>query len=151
MVKKPVKTKKKTKTIENRHKFLQDRFIRNFIKHPFKIRAARATAVSRQTVDNWLKDDEKFALAFNEAKEEALENVEQEIHRRAIEGIDHPVIFQGEITDTYKEYSDALLMFYAKALAPEKYKDNTEVSHKGEVTLKVIYDNPPAGYTNSKT
>jgi len=32
--------------------------------------------------------------------------VEAEINRRAIEGVDHPVIYKGEITTSYKEYSD---------------------------------------------
>lgn len=49
--------------------------------------------------------------------------VETEINRRAIEGTDKPVIYQGKITGSYKEFSDNLLMFRAKRLDPS-YRDN---------------------------
>ena len=45
-----------------------------------------------------------------------LGKVEAEINRRAIDGVDHPVIHQGVVTGTYKQYSDNLLMFRAKRL-----------------------------------
>ena len=60
-----------------------------------------------------------------------LGKVEAEINRRAIEGVDHPVIHQGVITDTYKQYSDNLLMFRAKRLDPE-YRDNYSEPNKGQ-------------------
>ena len=56
-------------------------------------------------------------------EQEYVEKLEAEVDRRAIEGIDHPVIYKGSITDTYKEYSDNLLMFRLKKLRPE-YREN---------------------------
>ena len=44
------------------------------------------------------------------AEQEYVEKLEAEVNRRAIEGIDHPVIYKGSITDTYKEYRDNLLI-----------------------------------------
>ena len=61
----------------------------------------------------------------------ALGTLEKEINRRAIEGVDHPVIHQGVITATYKQYSDNLLMFRAKRLDPE-YRDNYSEPNKGQ-------------------
>ncbi len=62
--------------------------------------------------------DAKDLYGFKRRKAWALRaflgKVEAEIDRRAIEGIDHPVIHQGVITGTYKQYSDNLLMFRAK-------------------------------------
>ena len=60
--------------------------------------------------------------------------VEAEVHRRAIEGIDHQVIYKGEITDTYKEYSDNLLMFRAKRLDPS-YRDNYSNTTKQDTPI----------------
>ena len=53
----------------------------------------------------------------------ALGKLDAEINRRAVEGVDHPIIYKGEITATYKQYSDNLLMFRAKRLDPE-YREN---------------------------
>lgn len=50
-----------------------------------------------------------------------------EADRCAVEGVDHPVTHQSKVTAHYKEYSDNLLMFRLKALAPEKYRDNQKV------------------------
>ena len=44
-----------------------------------------------------------------------------------MEGVDHPVIFKGEITDTYKTYSDNLLLFRMNKLDPS-YRENYAVS-----------------------
>ena len=53
-----------------------------------------------------------------------------EVRRRAIEGIDKPIVYKGQITKdsdgtpvTVKEYSDNLLMFLTKKLDPT-YRDN---------------------------
>ena len=69
----------------------------------------------------------KDTYGFKKRKAWALQTfmgkVEAEINRRAIDGVDHPVIHQGKITGTYKQYSDNLLMFRAKRLDPQ-YRDN---------------------------
>jgi hypothetical protein len=74
-----------------------------------------------------LDNDPEFKEGFDKAKEQAkkieLETLEAEIKRRGLEGYDHPVIHQGIITDTYKKFSDNLLMFRTKKLDPG-YRDN---------------------------
>lgn len=64
-------------------------------------------------------------------EQEYVEKLEAEVDRRAIEGIDHPVIYKGSITDSYKEYSDNLLMFRLKKLRPE-YRENYAAPEKGQ-------------------
>jgi recombinational DNA repair ATPase RecF len=49
---------------------------------------------------------------------------EDEIRRRAIDGFDHPIIYEGKITGSYKAYSDNLAMFFLKGLRPDRYRDN---------------------------
>ena len=76
----------------------------------------------------------------------ALGKLDAEINRRAIEGVDHPVIYKGEITTTYKEYSDNLLMFRAKRLDPE-YRDNPKTNTgSGGPSHTVINIIVPEGY-----
>jgi recombinational DNA repair ATPase RecF len=52
------------------------------------------------------------------------DRAEDEVYRRAFEGFDHPVSYEGEITTTYKAYSDNLAMFFLKGLRPDRYRDN---------------------------
>ena len=40
--------------------------------------------------------------------------------------LDKPVIFQGSITATYKDYSDRMLELLLKAHRPDKFKDRVE-------------------------
>jgi hypothetical protein len=52
------------------------------------------------------------------------DRAEDEVYRRAFEGFDHPVIYEGKITTHYKAYSDNLAMFFLKELRPDRYRDN---------------------------
>ena len=86
------------------------------------------------------------------ADRSALGVVEAEVHRRAIEGVDHPVIYKGEITDTYKEFSDNLLMFRAKRLDPS-YRDNYVGQDKGQqvAVTKIIINLAPRREATSRS
>ena len=77
----------------------------------------------------------------------ALGTLEAEIHRRAVEGVDHPVIHQGVITTTFKQYSDNLLMFKAKRLDPQ-YRDNySDKPESGAAPVTQIVINLAPGVT----
>lgn len=91
--------------------------------------AARAAGIGRATAYEW-RADAAFAMAWDEAEQEALDGLEGEAWRRGVEGIDRPVTHQGKITATYKEYSDRMLELLLKAHRPEKYRErvSTEVS-----------------------
>lgn len=86
--------------------------------------------VTRQTAYEWLKSDPTFADSFKEAEGEAVEFLEAEAFRRAVTGIDRPVVSRGEAVYgkdgellTTKEYSDPLLTLLLKAHKPEKYRE----------------------------
>ena len=93
----------------------------------FVNQSAKKIGVSRVAVYKLAKRDPEFKAAWEEALEEHVELLEAEADSRAVEGVDRPVTYQGKITAHYKEYSDVLLMFRLKALAPEKYRDNSKV------------------------
>ena len=75
----------------------------------------------------------------------ALGKLEAEINRRAIEGVDHPVIHQGVITDTYKQYSDNLLMFRAKRLDPSYRHNYSDKQESGATPVTQIIINLAPG------
>jgi hypothetical protein len=108
--------------------------------------AARTARIARETAHRWRREDETFAQQFAEARADAADKLEREAMRRAVEGIDRPVIHRGQLSSawidengqyvpegspnasgvvplTMKEYSDTLLIFLLKAACPEKYRD----------------------------
>jgi hypothetical protein len=94
--------------------------------------AARCCGVSRRVAYNHREADPAFRKEWDEAVEETIDKLEREAWRRGVEGVDRPVTFQGEITATYKEYSDRMLELLLKAHRPEKYKERVENQHTGK-------------------
>jgi hypothetical protein len=89
---------------------------------------------------HWKRHDKKYAAAFLMAEQIAADFMEDEIHRRAFDGFDHPVTYEGKITDTYKACADNLAMFRLKKVRPE-YRDNFLVNNfTGPVQLNVTFD-----------
>lgn len=86
---------------------------------------------------NWRDNDPNFAADWDRAKELGLEALEDEATRRAFDGVDKAVVYQGEITTTVKEYSDTLLIFLLKGGKPQKYRDRTELSGPGGGPLEI--------------
>jgi len=100
--------------------------------------ACRESGVPVHTAESWdFHDRHGFKKRRALADRSALGVVEAEVHRRAIEGIDHPVIHQGVITDTYKTYSDNLLMFRAKRLDPS-YRDNHDDRARENIPAQTV-------------
>lgn len=121
------------------------RFLKQYLKYCMVGKAAQAAGISRSQVYRWLKKDKVFAALFEDARQEALEQLEREAWRRATKGVSKPVFYKGEQCGIIQEYSDTLLIVLLKALAPEKYREHIEhTSSKGgsivvkEVEVKVI-------------
>jgi hypothetical protein len=83
------------------------------------------------TAYRWRDDDQAFAKDWEAAKAAGLDALEDEALRRAYEGYDKPIVHQGIITDTVKEYSDTLAIFLLKGGKPEKYRDNARMELTG--------------------
>ena len=99
---------------------------------------AEAAGIDRDYHYYWLKSDENYRLAFEQARKMAGDRAEDEVYRRGIEGFDHPVIYGGKITGTYKAYSDNLAMFFLKGLRPERYRDNqAEITFQGPTQINI--------------
>ena len=108
--------------------------------------AATTSGVPLGTVEGW---DKRDVDGFKSRKAAALAifmgKVELEINRRALEGIDKPLHYKGEIFGHERQFSDNLLMFRAKKLDPS-YRDNYDPrpTHQ-EIKVTSITYNMPAG------
>lgn len=93
-------------------------------------RACNAISLTRTRVYEWRTADPVFAIAWDEAVELGTDELEEEARRRALEGVDEPVFYQGEACGMVRKYSDTLLIFLLKGRRPEKYRERTEITGK---------------------
>jgi hypothetical protein len=102
-----------------------------------------ATGVGRRSMYDWREDDKDFAAAWDDVVEASTEKLEREAYRRAHDGVEEPVFYQGEVCGHIMKKSDTLLMFTLKARKPEKYRDNSKVelggSGGGPIVVRVEY------------
>jgi len=73
--------------------------------------AARLVGIDRATAYRWRDADADFAQAWDDAIEEAADLIELEAHRRAVSGIDEPVIYQGDVTYVYERDSQGRVVY----------------------------------------
>ena len=97
--------------------------------------SARVVGTTRFTVYGWRDRDAAFAAAWDEAVEEAADLLEAEARRRAHDGVEEPVFYQGDVVGHVKKYSDVLLMFLLKGIRPEKYRENLAVTGTIQVNV----------------
>src|SRR5690606_25550898 len=72
--------------------------------------AAKAADINRTLHYQWLETDADYAKRFEEAREQAVERMEREALRRAVEGWEEPVFHKGEVCGTVRKFSDTLLI-----------------------------------------
>lgn len=89
-----------------------------------RLAACRLVGIHPRSIANRMADEE-FAERYEEALQVHRDQIEDEIYRRAIVGVDEPVFFKGEATDVKRVYSDQLLLEYARAHIP-KYRPRSE-------------------------
>jgi len=118
----------------------QDLFLHHFRQAGSVRAAAQASDISRRLHYHWLEDDADYAERFKDALDDAVDAMEEEARRRAVNGVTRNVHYQGKPVDTIMEYSDLLLIFLLKAHRPEKYRDL--VQHQHAVTLLDLVPTP---------
>lgn len=77
--------------------------------------ACEAAGISRQTITNWRKADPEFDQRCKDAIEDGIDLLEDEAKRRAVDGVDKGIYFQGDRIATEKVYSDSLLTTMLRA------------------------------------
>ena len=113
----------------------KQKFLANLRESPNVTAAARSVGISRRCAYDHRETDATFAQAWDDAIEEGVDKLEAEVERRAFKGTDKPITFQGQITGTFKEYSDTLAIFLLKAHRPERFRERSEVKHEAGESL----------------
>ncbi len=141
--------KKAPRTIVRQAAFLYAYSIIGIIEH-----AASAANVSRRTVLRWRSNDPKFAAAYADAKEMAVDGLVDRAIHLAIVGNKRLVFRNGQALtdpltgDFYVEIkpSDLLMIFLLKYLLPEQYGDKARGAatnpHEIRITLDSDYGSP---------
>ena len=89
--------------------------------------ACHHLGIGRNTVYNtWLKKED-YRERFEESRKTGGAYLEEEARRRAVDGVEIPIVYQGETVGYTRKYSDSLLMFLLKGIFPEKYRE----THRG--------------------
>lgn len=94
-------------------------------------RACKLAGISRPVMYEAKAADPTLADEWDDAIDQGIEAMEAEAMRRAIEGIDKPVFYQGDEVALLREYSDTLMIFLLKAHRPEKYQDRLKQEISG--------------------
>jgi hypothetical protein len=102
--------------------------------------ACRAVGIVRTTAYDWRREDPVFAAAWERAKAVGVAALEDEAVRRAHEGVDEPVFYQGRASGTVRKYSDTLLIFLLKGHKPETYRERVSNEISGPLGSPVQID-----------
>lgn len=64
-----------------------------------------------------------FAYEWDDLRQELVDKLQTAAIKRAVDGVEEPVYYKGEMVGSVTKYSDPLLMFLMKAHAPDLYGD----------------------------
>lgn len=107
--------------------------------------AVRLSAMSRSRVYELRDKDDDFRVAWEEAVEIGIDNLEQAARDRALNGVDEPVFYLGAVCGHKRKYSDTLTIFLLKGARPEKYRDRHEITGADGAPLMAGVLAVPAG------
>src|SRR6516225_2249263 len=100
-------------------KALQNAFLAAYRTCASVTKAAEAAKIERANHYQWLRSDFDYAAAFEACKEQATQVLEDEAVRRAHDGVDEPVFYQGTFCGRFQNFSATFFFFFLKGLPPE--------------------------------
>lgn len=99
-------------------------FLESLAQNGNVTQAARVAGWKYPTIAEELrKEDPDFDRAWFDAKRQANDSLVAEARRRAVEGVQEPVFYKGEMIGSVTKYSDKLLETLLKGEMPEKFRD----------------------------
>lgn len=113
------------------------------------LHAAKAAEIDRTEHYRWMAEP-GYAARFEDAANDAVDVLEAEARRRAINGVKEPVGWHlGKPGGYVKRYSDTLLIFLLKGARPAVYRERFEHTGKdgaplGPTMVTVNIVRPPA-------
>jgi hypothetical protein len=119
--------KRRSVTARARDKFLEGLAAGWTVTH-----AAKRAGHDRRRFYEVRVDDESFAAAWDEANETGVQVLEDELHRRALEGWTEDTFDgDGKLIRRVQRYAPALLLASLRAKRPDLYGDNARVEVTG--------------------
>lgn len=110
----------------------QKAFLVSYTEKPTVKGACAKAGVTTQGFYQWLHRSKEFRAAFDCVKKMGIQSMEDEVVRRAMEGVEEPVFNKdGKLVGSKTKYSDTLLMYYLNGNAPEKYRNRNTHEHTG--------------------
>ena len=121
-------------------------FLEAYARAGTALGAEKLCGVNRMSHKTWLEADPEYAAAAEEAEQAYLERLLNEVDRRAVEGVDDLIMYEGKIckddegnTLVKRRFSDNLLMFRVKQMDPS-FRDSAEVIVKHGLDAVSIND-----------
>jgi hypothetical protein len=106
--------------------------------------ASKLSGVDDRNHYVWLQKSEQYRQEFAIAKERAAQVLEAEARRRAADGYDDPIFYNGVQVGHVRRYSDLLMIFLLKAAKPDIYRDYHSVKVSGsmstQATITVVHE-----------
>src|ERR1041385_5489923 len=93
--------------------------------------ACEAIGIGRTAAYKWKSENESLSVEWDDIVDKHMDALESEIYRRAFEGCNKPVFYQGDQCGSVTEYSDALAQFILKAHRPNKDRENSKIELGG--------------------
>lgn len=121
-------------------------FIAHFSLTGNSTASAAAAGVTRRAAELLRERDETFRTAWEEAREEAADHLEDEARRRAVDGWDEPVFGSGGTgvgtveVGTIRKYDSTLLIFLLKGARPEKYRERFDTKLSGTLDVTALVE-----------
>lgn len=108
---------------------------------PMSVRAAcDQIGISRRTPIDWCQRDPAFAQAYEDAKEDAVDVLEDEAGRRAVHGVSEPVYQGGELVGHKQVFSDRLLETLLMGRRAAVFRPSNQVNVQTNLTLEAPSD-----------
>lgn len=100
--------------------------------------AARNAGTNSRRIKTECEQDKEFEADLKECLMIYAETIQAELHKRAVEGVEEDVYFQGQVCGQKINYSDALLTTLVKAKSPEfREKLSVDTTIHGGVMLTI--------------
>lgn len=117
------------------HPALRKRYMEHLREHGDRESAACYVGVPLTTVDRWRREHAEFAQEEDTALAAFKMVIEDEIRRRAIEGVEEPRFSAtGKVIGKVRRFSDTLLLAFARRHIPE-YREVRQVAISGDVKV----------------
>lgn len=83
--------------------------------------AAEAAGLSRSQAYQLRRSDDGFRQDWDDALQAAIDDLEEELRRRALHGVEQPIYYGGKECGRVRTYNDALGMFLLRARRRELF------------------------------